>query len=450
VDGARKVVRGTVTSEAREPLPETQEQLVGPAVVAAPPLDPVGGQARADGVPSGLPVPEGAAAGDRSGGAVGVQRELDDGQPEGGQPDGAGQPEGGQLDGAGLGLGRNTSVLLVSGFATVLLAALAALLPVPYAALKPGPAINTLGSQNGKQLISVTGHQTYPATGTLDLTTVTVVGGPGGKLTVADLIVGVLDPSVAIVPEEEVFPTGQTQQQNQQQNQQEMATSQEEATAAALGELGITVPATLTISEVVAGAPAAAVLRHGDVLLAIDGVATGDLASVRTELQKVKAGEPVTVTVRRDGKEQKLVARTRAADGRTVLGILIDPSFHFPFTVKIQIDDVGGPSAGMMFALGIIDVLTPGSMTGGRHIAGTGTIDSDGVVGAIGGIQEKMIGARRAGATWFLAPAEDCPEVVGHVPDGLRVVRVSTLHEARQAVNAVASGNGSGLPTCTK
>lgn len=408
-----------MTSEAREPLPGTQEQLVGPAGVVASPGDTP------------------AAAGDTDGGG-------------GTEPAAANPFAGPPGDGSGLGLGRNTSVLLVSGFATVLLAALAALLPVPYAALRPGPAINTLGSQGGKQLISITGRQTYPVTGALDLTTVNVIGGPGNKLTVADLIKGVLDRSVAVVPEGDVFPTGQTQQQNQQQNQQEMVTSQEEATAAALGELGITVPATLTISEVVKGAPAASVLRHGDVLLAINGAPTGDLGSVRTELQKVRAGDPVTVTVRRGGVEQKLVARTRSANGRTVLGILIDPSFRFPFTVKIQINDIGGPSAGMMFALGIIDVLTPGPMTGGKHIAGTGTIDSDGMVGPIGGIQEKMIGARRAGAAWFLAPADDCNEVVGHVPDGLRVVRVATLHEARTAVDAIAAGQDAGLPTCGK
>jgi PDZ domain-containing protein len=398
-----------VTSEAREPLARSQEELAGPD-----------------------------AAGTLSAGRAERADRIGPGEQTG--PEEHTDP----------GLQPNTSVLLVSGFATVLLLAMLYLLPVPYAALKPGPAINTLGSQNGKPLIKVTGHPTYPTDGTLDLTTVTVVGGPGGKLTVVDIILGVLDPSIAVVPEGDVFPTGQTQQQNQQQNQAEMATSQEEATAAALNELGITVPTTLTISSVAADAPAAAVLRSGDVLLKVNGAATLDLTSVRTQLQKVAADQPVTVTVRRSGAEQTVTTRTKSADGRTVLGILIDPTFHFPFDVKIQIDDIGGPSAGMMFALGIIDVLTPGPITGGQQVAGTGTIDSDGTVGAIGGIQEKMIGARRAGARWFLAPVDDCAEVVGHVPDGLRVVRVGTLHEARQAVTAIAAGTSASLPTCTK
>jgi PDZ domain-containing protein len=106
----------------------------------------------------------------------------------------------------------------------------------------------------------------------------------------------------------------------------------------------------------------------------------------------------------------------------------------------------------MMFALGIVDKLTPGEMTGGERIAGTGTVDSDGTVGPIGGIQQKLVGAEGAGADWFLAPAGNCDEVVGHVPDGLRVVRVETLAQARDAVEAIGSHDASAvdaLPTCT-
>lgn len=464
-----------MTSEAREPLPRNQEQLVGPAVAGSsieavdgsipPDAGPAGSGAGVEGgsVGSGVGVEGGSVgsdagvegghagsgagpAGSDTGAAVahGATEAADAGEAASG-PGGGSGPE--QVH---VGMGPQTAVLLVSGFATVLLFAVATLLPVPYAVLKPGPAINTLGMQGGKPMITVTGHATYPAEGTLDLTTVTVVGGPGGKLTIADVILGVLDPSIAVVPEQDVFPTGQTQQQNRQQNQQEMATSQEQATAAALTELGITVPTTMTISQVSPQVPAATVLHPGDVLLAVNGVKTPDLTAVRTQLQKVTAGGAVTLALRRDGTQRTVTTRTsRSEDGRTVLGILIDPTFHFPFTVKIQIDDIGGPSAGMMFALGIIDVLTPGSMTGGRRIAGTGTIDSDGTVGKIGGIQEKMIGARDAGARWFLAPKDDCDEVAGRVPGGLHVIKVSTLHEARRAVAAIAAGTGDGLPTCS-
>ncbi|HET9656617.1 MAG TPA: S16 family serine protease [Kineosporiaceae bacterium] len=425
-----------MTSQASDPLPEYPQ--------AAPPADAavVSGSAM-EGTPSdGGPPADGADS----------ARDCGAQDPWGAVPGGpGGTPPGepaGQVPAPEPGLSHNTAVLLVCGVATVLLFIAASLLPVPYAALKPGPAINTLGSENGKQLITITGHATYPTTGTLDLTTVTVSGGPGYRLTFWDVMTGVLDRSVAVVPVEQVFPSGQTPQQNQQQNQQEMAGSQEQATAAALSELSIMVPTTLTISGTDPQAPAAKVFRHGDVLVAVGGTKTPDLASVRDALQKVQPGQAVQVTVQRDGKDTSFPVTTRSAGGRTVLGILIDPTFHFPFQVKIQIDDVGGPSAGMMFALGIIDILTPGAMTGGQKIAGTGTIDSDGLVGPIGGIQEKMIGARAAGARWFLAPADDCKEVAGHVPDGLRVIRVSTLHEARTAVEAIAAGRTDALPTC--
>ncbi|RSX57747.1 Lon protease (S16) C-terminal proteolytic domain [Bifidobacterium samirii] len=116
--------------------------------------------------------------------------------------------------------------------------------------------------------------------------------------------------------------------------------------------------------------------------------------------------------------------------------------------VTMHVDDIGGPSAGMMYALGLIDKLTPESETGGLTIAGTGTMDDDGDVGAIGGIRLKMIGAKRDGATWFLAPESNCDEVVGHVPDGLRDVKVSTLDDAYRALVAIGQGKGDDLPHC--
>ena len=120
--------------------------------------------------------------------------------------------------------------------------------------------------------------------------------------------------------------------------------------------------------------------------------------------------------------------------------MFIDPSFDMPVDVTISIDDIGGPSAGTMFALGIIDKMTPEDEANGKDIAGTGTIDVTGEVGPIGGIRQKLAGATRDGATWFLAPAANCDEVVGHVPDGLRVVRIATLHEAREAMTAIGAG----------
>ena len=343
-----------------------------------------------------------------------------------------------------------TSVLLTSAFGTVLLMSLVLLLPVPFVVLRPGPAINTLGSNNGHALITVTGHPTYPAKGALDLTTVTVGGGPDARLSLGAALQAWFTRSMAVVPQDVMYPPGQTVESSRQENAQEMTTSQESATVAAMRSLGIKVPTTITVAGVSDEKPAST-LRPKDVILEVAGTTTDDLDTLRAVMAKITPGASVPITVRRGGAEVKIIAPTRRwTDGRTVLGIQVDPTFRFPFEVKIQIDDVGGPSAGTMFALGIIDTLTPGDMTGGQQIAGTGTIDDQGLVGPIGGIQQKMVGARDAGATWFLVPADNCPDIVGHVPDGLRPVRIDTLADARRSVEQIGAGtNLDALPRCS-
>ena len=354
-------------------------------------------------------------------------------------------PDGGQRRGLQL----RTTTMLVTGFAAVLLFSLVALAPVPYAVMKPGPVRNTLGEVAGTPLIEVAGRETYPTDGALDLTTVSVFGGPGGGVDLLDVVAGWLSPSEAVLPVDQVFPPGTSQQQLQQQNAEEMVSSQENATAAAMSELGIEVPTTLTVAGFSPDSDAEKVLREGDVVLAVDGEQVPDLPQLRDRLQDVAPGDPVTVTVRRDGEQTDVQVTTLTGpEGQTLLGVLVNPTYRFPFDVTIQIENIGGPSAGMMFALGIIDKLTPGPLTGGQSVAGTGTIDSSGQVGPIGGIRQKLVGARDSGATWFLAPGGNCDEVVGHVPDGLRVLRVDTLGDARTAVEGIADGQTADLPTC--
>jgi PDZ domain-containing protein len=348
-------------------------------------------------------------------------------------------------------LESRTIVMLIAGFAAVLIGLVAALLPVKYAILQPGPVLNTLGPDaKGTKLITISGRTTYPTSGQLDLTTVSVVGGPDRPITLFQVVAGWLDRSSAVVPQEEVFAPGQTQQQSEAENKAEMVSSQESATAAALSTLGIKVPTTLTVAGVDESAPAADVLADGDVIQAVNGQTITDLKKLRAVLQETKAGGDVKVQVKRKSGTPTLTVGTVASsvDGHTVLGVYIDPTFTFPFSVKIQIEDIGGPSAGTMFALGIIDILTPGDLTGGKKIAGTGTIDADGVVGPIGGIRQKLVGARNAGAGYFLAPADNCPEVLRHIPDGLTVVKVATLNAARDAVTAIAAGRARELPGC--
>ena len=335
---------------------------------------------------------------------------------------------------------------------TVLLALVVAgcaLIPVPYAVTSPGPTRDTLGLENGKLLIEVHGVPTYKSTGRLLLTTVSVAGGPGYPVGVGAAIEGWLDGSRAVVPVEQMFAPTDSRSQVDKRNQAAMISSEQDATVSALEELGYTVPTVLTVSDTLEGSGARGALKAGDVLVALDGADMTSFSGLSAAMDKVKPGDVVTLTVERAGVRQDVSVTTTGGQGRALLGVLIDPTFQLPVDVKVQIDDIGGPSAGTMFALGIIDTLTPQDEANGVTIAGTGTMDLTGRVGPIGGIRQKLVGAVRAGATWFLAPESNCDEVVGHIPDGLHVARVSTLAQARAALVAIGQGKGDTLPTCS-
>ena len=338
-----------------------------------------------------------------------------------------------------------TGALLV-----VLLAVVAALLPVPYVVLTPGPTANTLGAdgKNG-DVIRITGRQTYPTSGHLQLLTVSVYGGPGSPVDLFTAVRAWFNSADAVVPRESVFPKGQTQQQAKRENAEEMQLSQSSAVTAALGELHIPVSHRLVVQAVETDAPAKGVLKAGDGIVSVDGSPVSDPQAVRDLIQRHQPGQRVAMVVQRNGQRVALDVPTGTGpQGKAFLGITPAVDAVYPFKVDIRLQDVGGPSAGMMFALGIIDKLTPGSATGGAFVAGTGTISDNGSVGPIGGIQQKLVAARRAGATWFLAPAGNCADTQGDVPRGLRVVEVSTLHAAVQALAAISSGTGASLPRC--
>lgn len=347
-------------------------------------------------------------------------------------------------------LTRRAALLSASLLTTALLGAALLLIPAPYAVTSPGPTLDTLGESDGKPLISISGAETYKSTGQLRLTTVSATGGPGYPSTALAVLRGWIDPTRLVVPVENVFPADSTQKEIDQQNQAEMVSSQENATVAALEELGYTVPVTLKVQDTVKGSGAAGVLLPDDVLVSYQGTALTSYAVLIDQLAATDPGTEVTLGVQRDGADVDVTVVTSAKDGGgSQLGVLIDPSFDLPVDVDIRIEDIGGPSAGTMFALGIIDKLTPEDEANGQVIAGTGTMDLAGQVGAIGGIRQKLAGAERDGAKWFLAPVSNCDEVLGHVPDGLHVAAISTLSEARDAVAAIGAGKGDDLPTCT-
>lgn len=348
-------------------------------------------------------------------------------------------------------------VLLV---AAVIGAVLLGLSPSPYAIERPGPVYNVLGTTEvaGKDvpLIDVVGEKTYATSGKLDMLTVYVDGTPQTRLSWIAVAGSWFDASRAAVPIDDIYPTGQTDKEADQESTQEMSSSQQAAQAAAFTALGIdyTTTSTVTVAQVVKGAPAAGILKAGDVLEEVNGSKVTSLTQLQQAIIANGTTRPVSLEITRAGATQTVsVTPTTSADsGKPAIGIYTGGTsdFGFPFEVKIQLQDVGGPSAGMMLALGIYDKLTPGELVGGKHIAGTGTIDPDGTVGAIGGIRQKLYGARDDGATWFLAPESNCNEVVGHVPSGIKVVAVKTLDDSLAAVKAITSGTGTAaLPTCT-
>jgi Lon-like protease len=341
---------------------------------------------------------------------------------------------------------RRGITLLVAAAGVLAALIVAATLPVPYVALTPGPTLNTLGKLSGKPLIQVSGHRVYPTQGHLNMVTVSYIGGPQSHFNVFAALRSWLTPDNAVVPEEEIFTPGQTQQQVQQQDTEEMTSSQEAAQAAALCQLNISFKTVDTVQGVEKGKPAAGVLRAGDVITAVGGTPVNCHHDAATLIRARRPGAPVTLTVSRHGRTQTFRLPTVNVSGTPVVGVQVGESFVFPFQVHISIGDIGGPSAGMMFALGIIDKITPADLTDGRFIAGTGEIEADGKVDPIGGIQQKMAGARNAGATVFLAPAANCGDTAGAVPAGLKVIKVSTLSGAIAALTALHAGRP--VPSC--
>ncbi len=355
------------------------------------------------------------------------------------------------------GISRSAALALITVVVLVATVAILNLISVPKVIYRPGPAYDALGQVDGTDVISVEGMPTYPTSGTLDFTTITLSGGPRFPVSAWDWLGAHFDESSAIADERDVFPKDVTPAQVREQNLELMTDSQQQAAVVALRAIGKKVPEEVKVAQVLVDAPADGVLSVNDQILAVAGDTIETPDELRDVLQDVTAGEEVEFTIVRDGTEQQVMVPTveqtdTAPDGaevtRTIIGIYPASDFDLPFDITVNAGNVGGPSAGLMFTLAIYDSITPGELTGGRDFAGTGTINSKGDVGPIGGIAQKMIGAHDAGADYFLAPAENCPEVVGNIPDGLSVAKVATFDDARDVIEAVGKDPQASVPQC--
>lgn len=341
------------------------------------------------------------------------------------------------------------AVALISLFVLCVMVLGGTLLPVPYVIERPGPAIDVLGEYEDEQILTIDGARTHPTEGELMMTTVSVDGGPGYRVTPVEVIAAWFDSSEMVMPKEVVFPEGQTREETSLVNSAAMSTSQQGAVAVALDELEIHYLDVVMIAGVLEGAAAEGVLEGGDVIVSVDGRTAGTVEGYQRLIHAIPAGDPIPMTVRRGGEELALEVPTAIVEGEAQMGVMLAAGHEFPMDVDISVGSIGGPSAGLIFSLSVYDELTPGALTGGRSIAGTGTISADGAVGPIGGIRQKMVGAADTGADYFLAPSQNCDEVVGNVPDGLDVVAVTSFDDALAATETIAGTGGTeGLSTC--
>lgn len=320
----------------------------------------------------------------------------------------------------------------------------------PYVILEPGPVFDTLGSDSGKPIIKISGTKTYPTAGELNMTTVSESGGPESGISIVQAAWAWINPDASVMPREVLYDEGTTQEQDYQAGSEDFSTSQSNAIAAALMYLHKPVRTELAVTSVSFGAPADGKLHAGDRMISVDGHSVHTPERVVQLVRDQKIGTLHTFVV--DRAQKRTTVRVKSAahpdDPSTTsdetktpyVGIGVGYFYSADFAINFGLEDVGGPSAGGMFALALVDKLTPGAMTGGNIIAGTGTISPLGKVGAIGGIGHKMLGAKKAGAKLFIAPRSNCDEVVGHIPSGLTVVPVSTLGQGIAAIKSFNAG----------
>jgi PDZ domain-containing protein len=320
---------------------------------------------------------------------------------------------------------------------TAVIAVGLALLPAPYVIDNPGPTFDTLGSVtiSGEQvaLIQISGTPTFDTDGELRLTTVTRSGNPESLPGWFDVVAGWFDPTRTVIPVDAAYPPGVTVEANFEAARIEMQNSQQESVAAALSYVGVPFTSLLVVSQAMEGGPSEGVLKAGDIILKAAEKPVSDVSQLRDIIKVSGTRQPLSLVLKRDGRLVDVQVLPRMSEGEVrvpMIGILVTGSYEFPIEVDIALEDVGGPSAGLMFALGIVDKLTQENLTAGRVVAGTGTVNAGGFVGSIGGIRHKMFGALDDGASVFLAPLGNCGDVVGHIPQGLAVYPVATVDEA--------------------
>lgn len=320
---------------------------------------------------------------------------------------------------------------------------------VPYVALGPGPTFDTLGEIDGKQVVDikstdgVAGDIVHPTSGHLNMTTVSQRDG----LTLGQALVLWMSGRDQLIPRELVYPPDKSKDDIDEANTTDFKRSEDDAEYAALSFLKY--PTAVTVESVEDKGPSAGKLERGDAIDMVNNVEVPNLEAFQEIVKNTKPGEQIVIDYRRKNGPVGTTTITlgdhpEREQGYLGVGVLDAP--WALFDIEFNLANIGGPSAGLMFSLAVVDKLTTGELNDGKFVAGTGTITAEGKVGSIGGITHKILAAREAGATVFLVPADNCAEALTAHEDGLQLVKVDTLSTAVDALNAISAGGEP--PTC--
>jgi PDZ domain-containing protein len=315
---------------------------------------------------------------------------------------------------------------IVIGVVVGLVLLIVGLMPIPYYAQGPGPARDVVSR------ITYQGRPRYEPTGRLELTTVQY-----DQLTPLLALQAWLDDTLAIVPEDEVYPPDVPREIVEQRSTSQMDESKIAAMATvlrAIDEYPRGHARGALIERTIETCPADGELFPGDIVTAIDGTPIRSAAHASKVLDAIPDSQPLHFELDVDGRREEATFTREpcGGDDEPLVGVvMIDP---FPFQATFSSEEIGGPSAGLMWALGLYELLEPGDLSAGRTIAGTGALDTEGTVYPIGGIRDKVVAAERAGASVFLVPAVNLSELDGVDTGDMRVIPVSSFAEAVEAL----------------
>lgn len=294
---------------------------------------------------------------------------------------------------------------------------------LPYLAYSSGPVADAADSVVAEEV------EVYPPQGELLMLTIVAQ-----EVNIFEALIAGLDPAIDLVRKEAVRRPGETDEEYRNRVLQQMEDSNFVAVAVALQHLGYElVPSEVVINELVSGVPAEGVLELGDTIVGVDGVEIADISEIGPIVEAREPGDLVTISVIRDGSPRELqvqLVEREDEPGVPMVGVVLGELTQPPFPLTIEEGDVGGPSAGMMHTLAIIDTLTEDELTKGNVIAGTGTVNLEGRVGPIGGVRQKVVAAEAAGASHILVPRENYDTALTAPRESIEIVPVGSIEEA--------------------